>query len=251
MLRSQPFERILTSATRFTSFSLFPSSFPLFSFSLRIRSGFEENYFDSGFLKNIVNKVRIIVIIVIVYFVESRIFLFCFFVRSGIVICLVVRIVRVFSFSSLRGIEVSPLGFHIIRIFLLSFSFSPGINYSKSFYYFPPFNLWKLGNRALGFAIIKISSFPFLSFLPRYLTLYVTGISAIIIYQTVSFVVTLYSRLFFFSFSIQSTRFVKSLEIFLANNFFLSLPCKKIFGPILYKLSPERKELERKIMGRG
>lgn len=76
-------------------------------------------------MKNIVNKVRIIVIVVIVYFVESRIFLFRFLVRSGVVICLVVRVL---SFSSVQGIEESTgTRSRHWDFVLLEFSFFPSL----------------------------------------------------------------------------------------------------------------------------
>ena len=97
-----------------------------------------------------------------------------FFVWLPVVIYLVVRVFAGFLLAILRESgnwwnEVSPLGFHIIRIFP-PFR-SRGINYSKSFYYFPPFDLCNWGIVCRDLLLLKFLLF-FPSFL-SYLTLHV------------------------------------------------------------------------------
>lgn len=108
-----------------------------------------------------------------------------FFVWLRVVIYLVVRVFAGFLLAIFRESgnwwnEVSPLGFHIIRIFP-PFR-SRGINYSKSFYYFPPFDLCNWGIVCRDLLLLK-----FLLFFPSFISNLARGITSIQLSSTKPF----------------------------------------------------------------
>lgn len=108
-----------------------------------------------------------------------------FFVWLRVVIYLVVRVFAGFLLAIFRESgnwwnEVSPLGFHIIRIFP-PFR-SRGINYSKSFYYFPPFDLCNWGIVCRDLLLLK-----FLLFFPFFISNLARGITSIQLSSTKPF----------------------------------------------------------------